>query len=140
MNFLLHESPVPFLPIYLDESELFCVVDAVDYAWASRNLWRPKWDRHGRKAYATRSLDVRRNERRVLSVTLYLHKQVCLLEHGPPPSRRHTIGDHKDGNSLNCRRSNMRWATPRMNRQNVDGWFARQLQLDFEKMKEMNNG
>lgn len=132
MDFFLNESPVPFLPLYLDESELFAVVDAEDYGWASQNLWRPKWDRHGRKAYATRSLDIREDNARVMCVTFYLHKQVCLLANGPPPTPRHTIGDHKDDNSLNCRRGNMRWATPKMNRQNVDGWFARQLQLQLD--------
>jgi hypothetical protein len=127
---LSNESPVPFQALFIDEQEMFCIVDREDYQWALQWMWRPKWDKHGRKAYAVRSMDVgagRAAGRR--QVTIYLHKEICLRANGPPPTPRHTIGDHKDGNSLNCRRGNMRWATPSENRLNIDGWYTRQLRM-----------
>lgn len=132
MDFLLRESPVPYNHLYLDGDGMFVVLDEEDYAWAVRSVWRPKPDKHGRKFYAVRNADVgadRGANRRQAS--LFLHKVICLRRHGPPPSPRHTIADHKNGNSLDCRLNNLRWATARQNRENVGGWFARQMALDL---------
>lgn len=41
--------------------------------------------------------------------TRYLHYGVCLRAHGPRPSDDH-VCDVRNGDSLDCRRSNLRWA------------------------------
>jgi len=136
MDFLLNETPVPWLLVYLDEHGTFALVSAEDYPWASRFSWRPKPDKTGRKLYAVRSMDVGcpvgkdRAGRR--QVSIHLHKEVCLRAFGPPSTPRHVIGDHLDGNSLDCRRSNLRWATRSENNMNLNGWYARQMRLPLE--------
>lgn len=90
MDFLLSESPVPWVPVYLHEDPaadpLFALVSPEDWAWVCRHVWRPKWDKHGRKCYAVRTVEVgsqrRGRERRQASV--FLHKEVCLRHLGPP--------------------------------------------------------
>jgi hypothetical protein len=128
MNFLLSESTVPFLPLYLDEHETFCVVDDVDYEWASRFTWSKKLAKTG----PNRKLIIypyRTAARVGYKYSMFLHKVICFLAHGPPPTKAHVISDHCDGVSLNCRRGNLRWATPSENRQNYDGAYARQLRM-----------
>ena len=124
MDFLLGECPTPYLPVYLDLQGMFCVVDREDFTWATQWHWFAKWDRHKRKAYAFRSVG---------GVSIFLHKEICLRANGPPPTPRHHVGDHKDGQSLNCRRQNMRWATLKENRANIDGAYARQMRLMLER-------
>lgn len=111
--------------IYLSDSDaaIVALLDPVDWAWARRHKWgfvTSKLRKNGReKFYAcrTRCLPDR------TYVRVYLHKEVILRACGPPPTPAHTIGDHRDGNSLDCRRANLRWATPSMNRMNLDGRF-----------------
>lgn len=109
--------------IYLSDHDdsLFALVDAVDYEWASRHLWSFCQARMGRssqlrKYYARRTCNV--GGRRA---TVFLHKEVLLRAVGPHPRPEFTIGDHRNGDSLDCRRSNLRWATPSMNRRNLYG-------------------
>jgi len=98
--------------IYLDTTAtIFAVVSDEDYAWAIKWKWQITWDRHKRKAYATRSTWDDRQR-----IKLYLHKEILKRSMKLPPSKRHTIGDHGDGDSLNCRRNNLEWATPSQNR------------------------
>ena len=99
--------------IWLDVSAgIFATVSDEDYQWALRWKWQITWDRHKRKAYATRSTTGPGQRR----YKLYLHKEVLLRTMKLPPSDRHTMGDHGDGNSLNCERWNLEWATPSQNR------------------------
>ena len=62
---------------------------------------------------------------------LWMHKIVLLRAVGPPPTPAHRIGDHLDGNTLNNRRDNLRWATPQMNARNIHGFAVKQLSLDL---------
>lgn len=98
--------------IWLDvEADIFALVSDVDYDWALAYKWQITWDRHKRKAYATRSTwDGPRR------IKLYLHKEILKRTGILPPTRRHTMGDHGDGDSLNCQRYNIAWATPSQNR------------------------
>lgn len=99
--------------LWLDPAcTIYAVVSDEDYAWAIQWKWQITWDRHKRKAYATRSTGSRTTGRR----KLYLHKEILVRSGKLQPSRRHTMGDHGDGNSLNCCRYNLDWATPSMNR------------------------
>lgn len=118
-------STVPFMPLYMNK-EVFCVVSFDDFVWASQWAWYPKPSKNGKKLYACRSARI---SGRYFSV--YLHKEICFRATGMPPSPRHIIADHMNGNSLDCRRSNLRWATPSENRQNYHGIYAQQLRLAF---------
>ena len=135
MHFLLQECPVPFRPIYLTgraavDRELFAIVDEIDYDWALQWRWQAVCSKQGtsrkEKWYASRATRLNGTPIRV-----FLHKEILMRAKGLPPTRLHIIGDHMNGDSLNCRRRNLRWATPRENRQNYNGIFARQLAIDF---------
>jgi hypothetical protein len=79
--------------IYLDAAcEIFALVSPEDYAWLSQWRWGWVWDRTKTKRYA------RRTPRGA--------------------GGKSTIGDHQNGESLDCQRGNMRWATRSMNRRN----------------------
>jgi len=134
MEFLLDTTPVPYRPIYLDDTgELFVIVDEIDYAWAVQWRWRPMFSKdrgfshHKRKAYATRSSRI--GGRGGRNVTLFLHKLILQRTGVMPPTARHIIGDHLNGNSLDCRRCNLIWETPSGNRENYNGYAAQQIRM-----------
>jgi hypothetical protein len=77
------------------------LVDDEDYDLVSRHKWQAKEGKS--KVYATRH--------GAGSATIYLHR--FLLGVGPAAQV-----DHKDGNGLNCVRSNLRSATPAQNTHN----------------------
>lgn len=60
---------------------------------------------------------------------IWLHKEVLKRAFVLPPSPLHRIGDHRNGNRLDDRRSNLRWATPQMNARNIFGFIERQMEL-----------
>jgi hypothetical protein len=84
-------------------------VDARDFAFLTQWRWgfvRLQW-RYGAGVYARR--EARRNGRRL---RIYMHR-VILRERMrlAPPTPRHQC-DHRDIDSLNNTRRNLRWATP----------------------------
>ena len=90
-------------------------VDACDFAYLSRWRWtvmRDVW-RYGVRITARR--DVRENgrTRTIFMHTVILRRRMRLR----PPSRRHGC-DHRDIDSLNNTRRNLRWATPRQQARN----------------------
>lgn len=93
-----------------------------DFEWAaSRGNWFvTHGNRRDGKSYVVRSEGGR---------LLFLHKAVLLRSGTPQPCPEHRIGDHRDGNSLNNQRHNLRWATPAMNARNRFGFAALQLEL-----------
>lgn len=118
-------SKVPYLPFYVDGYKPI-ILDEEDYLWARQ--WRWQWNpsKNKKKLYVRRTATY---QGRYISV--YMHKVICLRANGPPPSPCHIISDHMNGNELDCRRVNLRWATPSDNRQNYHGIYAQQVRMDY---------
>lgn len=122
-------GPFPdYAKIWLTE-DTYAKVDHEDYPRLVGSVWSLHTDGHT-KLYARCRRVIEGRER-----TIYLHRLVATLM-GPPPSPRHTYVDHKNGDGLDCRRSNLRWATPRENRLNLRGAFLHQGDL-FHVKAEM---
>lgn len=114
------EQPEPFCRVYLDKAcEHFAMVDEIDYAWATQWCWEFVVNSRGKKLYASRSTKING-----VKIRLYLHKEIIKRAGITKPSRKHKIGDHKNGKSLDCRRDNLHWATPSMNAKNLHGVAA----------------
>lgn len=110
--------------IYGDDNAFhWAIVDEEDYHWAIKWRWhinKPHPTRNGKKLYMRRVLS---NSKRYIP-PLYLHVEIHKRTGIIQPSPLHTFVDHIDGNELNCLRSNLRWVTPQMNRQNARGYNA----------------
>lgn len=126
--------------LYLDDQgEHYAMLDPVDYMWAVQWRWRPKPSRRSSdsaklKLYAVRSVRIGGAGGR--SISLFLHKQILIRTGRLPPSPHHIIADHLNGNSLDCRRTNLDWATAQMNRENYNGYYALQLRLAFKEGRD----
>jgi hypothetical protein len=106
---LLDDAPaiVPWRKIILSERHrVFCLVDDVDYAWLVEWNWNYGWHKNTPwKYYAKRNTGAERS-------TVYLHREI--MARAEPRSfvfmAEHVV-DHINGNSLDNRRANLRWAT-----------------------------
>lgn len=114
------------------DSSIVAIVSPEDYDWAKSWMWsyslsNLRENRAKEKYYARRSTRVAGK-----AVSIYLHKEILRRMGAVPPSPRHHIGDHKNGDSLDCRRENLRWATPSENARNLHGSYAKQVQFGFD--------
>lgn len=108
---------------------IFALVDEVDYHWAIQWRWFVKQSRGKSKGqpkyYIFRAVHPEGQPKSAYS--WFLHVEIMKRVEPKPPSDHHTIADHRDGNSLNCRRSNLRWATPSMNAKNKHGSHSHEI-------------
>lgn len=116
-------GPYALIPLSDRDGSLCAKVDWEDYEWAIAHKWGfclSQIRKTGglEKFYARRSVRLPSGRAKE-----YLHKAVLLRAVGPHPEPEYTIGDHRNGDSLDCRRANLRWATPSMNRINLNGRY-----------------
>lgn len=99
--------------------------DTVDYAWAKQMVWKALTDKRG-KTYA------------VNSRSQMLHRLIYQRQSGPIPPFH--VVDHRDGDSLNNQRCNLRLATSSQNAANRPGqgmlkgvrWSARRQSYEVQ--------
>lgn len=107
--------------IYLDDKgELFATVDYEDYLWAIQWRWHANQSKSKHILYARRNTIMTKELGHNRSISLYLHVEIQRRK-GIVQPPGHIIVDHRNGDSLNCRRNNLRYATPSMNRANING-------------------
>jgi hypothetical protein len=114
--------------------DCYCILDRIDYEWAKQWLRCHSYSRVRKTfnsntpegIYARRSIQIPgilpSGKKRYGN--LWLHKQILYRAVGPPRPDQ-IIGDHLDGNCLNNKRSNLRWATLEENAQNRLGSVIR---------------
>lgn len=107
-----------------DDPTTFALVDYVDYQWALQWKWRAKSSRGGRKIYLCRKTSNYTAPTVRIQGNAWLHIEIMKRTGVPPPDLFHTMVDHRDSDGLNCRRGNLRWATPSMNAKNLNGKYA----------------
>lgn len=106
--------------IYAPNCEDYVIVDAVDYWHFSRYAWNFKSCK-ANKNYMRRAVAIWIEGVKIRTISLYLHVEIMKRVRPVPPSPAHRKVDHRDGNELNCRRANLRWATDKMNNMNRFG-------------------
>jgi len=115
------EEPRQFRMYAHANADIECLVDEEDYLYFTQWLWTTKKSPCG-KLYFRRAVsryDVLGN--RVGVDTIYLHIDILQRKEPGPPTRLRCIADHWNGNSLDNRRDNLRWATKRENGRNRFG-------------------
>lgn len=84
----------------------YSVSDAGSVRGKSGKLLKPYVDWHGYPRINVMSEGKR--------ITVQIHKLICEAFHGPRPTSKHEVA-HNDGNPLNARADNLRWATHKEN-------------------------
>lgn len=108
-------SETPWRVIVLSyRQEVWCLVDAVDYGWLIEYLWNVWWSGRARwQLYAKRNTGSARD-------TVRMHREILLRADPRSPAEAALLhGDHRNGQTLDNRRTNLRWLTPAENRANV---------------------
>ena len=129
--------------IYGDDYEnIYAVVDEVDYHYLVQWRWKPSVSRIHKgtkkpKVYLCRAaseiigpdlfIDGKRRQQRIVR-SLYLH-HVVMERKGDkrPKTNKAVITDHANGDGLDCRRNNLRYATISFNNKNLFGSHANEL-------------
>ena len=108
---------LPYNSFCIDwDKKLFAIVDHEDYDWALQWVWHVTKSRTESNLYVTRN--TRLQGKNGPQVKLYLHKEILKRSFKLPPTPNHIVGDHINGNSLDNRRKNLRWATFSENAEN----------------------
>jgi hypothetical protein len=124
---LIDLSSTPWRRIMLSAREnIWTLVDADDYAWLSENIWNVSWgSRTPWQKYAKRNEGPDR-------ATIRMHREILIK--ADPRSQRFIAshhGDHINGQTLDNRRANLRWATQK---QNAANRFARDAILALDQI------
>lgn len=112
MNALARDlTGTPWRIITLSEKQgVWCLVDAIDYPWLAEHNWNIWWSGKARwQLYAKRNTGPRRD-------TIRMHREILLR--AQPLSAKDAsqhFCDHANGQTLDNRRSNLRWLTPSEN-------------------------
>ncbi len=114
---------LPERRIYADDNaQIFAVVDEDDYWFFTRWKWNYKRSRcHSSKLYLKRAGGIYDNGIRIKTPSYYLHIEIMKRTGIPRPTPAHLLVDHRNGDSLYCRKANLRWATFSMNAKNLNG-------------------
>lgn len=104
-------SKTPWRVLMLSERRgVWCLIDADDYDWIVQKKWNFGWKpRASWKFYAKRNVGPERS-------TVYLHREIMIRAepHDLVFQCEHHV-DHINGCSLDNRKDNLRWLTPREN-------------------------
>jgi hypothetical protein len=105
---VLDLSATPWRRVTLSvRHDIWCLVDADDYDWIILKNWNWGWHtKTPHKYYAKRNIGPARS-------TVYLHREIMARVCDPPAPGLHV--DHRNGQSLDNRKANLRWVTPREN-------------------------
>lgn len=121
LNERLAEYDAHEFRIYAPDLRTYCVVDEIDYQFAIRHSWCLKTCRYN-LSYFRRAVSTYVGAGvRGPNLTVYLHVEIMKRTGIEPPLPGFTRVDHRDGDTFNNRRKNLRWATPRMNALNKKG-------------------
>lgn len=121
MNALVDLSNTPWRRIWLSERDgIWCLVDAIDYEWLTAPVlaggramtWNVSWgSRTPWQKYAKRNTGADR-------ATVRMHREI-MLRADPDGYGHKLVVDHINGQTLDNRRANLRWATAAQNRMNM---------------------
>lgn len=98
-------SATPWRAIWLSERHsIWCLVDAADHEWLSAFGWNISWGSRTRwQIYAKRNVGKARD-------TVRMHRQIMIAA-DPDGYEPKLFVDHVNGQTLDNRRANLRWAT-----------------------------
>lgn len=116
-----------------DYANIYCIVDQIDYQYLIQWRWRPKESKKHKgtrkpKVYLFRPGHETIGEGIRRQPSIYIHQVVMDRKGDPKPkTNKKLIIDHKNGDGLDCRRVNLRWATISFNNKNIYGSHEREL-------------
>jgi len=121
MHWLPDLSGTPWRAIVLSyRKDIWTLVDAVDYGWLVEHAWNEWWSGRARwQLYAKRNTGTARD-------TVRMHREILIRADPRPLAELIALhGDHRNGQTLDNRRGNLRWLTPLENR--ADGHIREKI-------------